>query len=90
MWELDQRGVTHVLFESRSASQDARDRRRIDGLRTRNVLRPAIRADWMAGAAEPLLWAPDILIGLLGDAKTRGETLPTEISALVTEIQIRL
>lgn len=33
MWELTQRHVAHVSIESRSATLDAKDRRRVDGLR---------------------------------------------------------
>lgn len=49
-----------------------------------------MRVHWAPGVTEPLLWAPDIVLGALGDAHATGGKLPREILEIVTEIPIDL
>jgi len=86
MWELANRHVEHVTFESRSPTQDRTDLRRIDGLRAQKVLGPSIRADWLPGRTEPLLWAADVIVGLVGDAKAGSDNLSPAMRAKIIEI----
>lgn len=88
--ELSDRGVEQVTFESRSASQDKKDQRRVDGLRNDHAIRPSLRVEWAVGANEPLLWAPDLILGAVGDAKASREPLRDDIAGLVTEIDVTL
>lgn len=90
MWELAERGVDQVTFESRSSAQDRTDRRRIDGLRGRRLIPQSLRADWVPGPTQPLLWSPDLLLGVVGTARASGGPLPAELATLVTEIRIDL
>jgi hypothetical protein len=90
LWELDQAGVTKVVFESRTPHQDRTDRRRVDGLRGRGVITGELRAEWRRGAEEPLLWAPDIVLGALGDARVAGTELDARVAASIQEIVISL
>lgn len=86
MWELDNRQIAHVTFESRSPTQDQTDLRRIDGLRSKQTLSSTIRAEWVSGHAEPLLWASDVLIGLVGDTRAGMTYISPEVRAMITEI----
>lgn len=88
MWELEECDVEHVTFESRSPEQDKQDLRRIDGLRSRKTLGPTVRADWTPGRAEPLLWAADVMVGLVGDAKATGAEIVPELRDQIIEINL--
>lgn len=90
MWELGERSVREVRIESRSPHQDKTDLRRIDGLRSRGIVPTKMRVEWMPGIEDPLLWAPDIVIGALGDEHAAGPTLPAGIREILTEIPIYL
>ncbi|WP_245725804.1 hypothetical protein [Propionibacterium cyclohexanicum] len=89
-WELDQAGVTKVVFESRTPHQDQTDLRRIDGLRSRGVITGDLRAEWRRGAEEPLLWAADIVLGAVGDARAAGTELDARVAVSIQEIVISL
>lgn len=90
MWELAEREVGQVTFESRSTAQDRTDRRRIDGLRGRRMIPHSLRADWVPGPTQPLLWSPDLLLGVVGTARANAGPLPAELATLVTEIRLDL
>jgi hypothetical protein len=62
-FELDQVGVVEVVFESRGAADDRRDRVLIDALRARRTITAQLRVDHRPGPAEPLLWIPDVVCG---------------------------
>jgi hypothetical protein len=90
LWELDRSGVTKVVFESRTRHQDQTDRRRVDGLRSRGVITGGLRAEWRRGAEEPLLWAADVVLGAVGDARVAGRQLDARLAASIQEIVISL
>ncbi|WP_172144083.1 hypothetical protein [Bifidobacterium panos] len=66
---LEQHGVDRLVLESRTASQDARDRHLVSYLYTSHVLR-SIRLDHVRGDCEPCLWLPDQILGAYGDTKS--------------------
>lgn len=90
LWELASLDVDQVTFESRSAAQDKVDRRRVDGLRGRQLIPQSLYADWVPGLTQPLLWSPDLLLGAVGDARANDLSLPSELASLVTEVRIDL
>ncbi len=90
MWELDQLGISRVVFESRSGSQDRQDRRRVDGLRSRGLIGPEIRAEWRAGVTDPRLWVADAIVGVVGDAKAGGAALDRRLEQCIVEIDVSL
>lgn len=64
--ELARLGVPEVHLESRSRAQDVTDRRRIDGMRSQQLIPDTMMVTWDRGAEAPLLWAADLLLGSLG------------------------
>ncbi|MDB6425552.1 DUF3800 domain-containing protein [Curtobacterium sp. 20TX0008] len=62
VWELEVRGVQHVVLESRGASCDAADRSMFDALRRRGVGR-SVRYEHVRGTDEPLVALADLACG---------------------------
>ncbi|QCR44062.1 hypothetical protein C1N91_11545 [Curtobacterium sp. SGAir0471] len=62
VWELEARGVRHVVLESRGASRDAADRSMLDALRRRGVGR-SVRYEHVRGTDEPLVALADLACG---------------------------
>ena len=90
LWELALREVASVTFESRSPAQDKADRRRVDGLRSRRLIPDELFVDWVPGVSEPLLWAPDLMLGAVGDARANCQPVPAELAPLLTEVCLSL
>lgn len=62
----------HVVIESRGSREDGRDRSTIlDCFRDRTA--PAFDYDWRT-KAEPLLWYPDALAGIVREQITQGRS----------------
>lgn len=61
--ELQERGVTRSILESRGPALDHRDRQVLTGLRTAGTLSRGLKVSWERGSNEPLLWAADCLAG---------------------------
>lgn len=90
LWELSRRSVSSVIVEARSPQQDRTDLKRVDGLRARAVIPRTMRVSWVPGVKEAMLWAPDIVIGALGDAHVAGVDVPAGLRETVTEVRIDL
>ncbi len=60
--ELEQLGVTDVIFESRGTADDKRDRKHLDGLKQAKQF-SGIKAFHEPGSSNPLLWLADALCG---------------------------
>lgn len=90
LWELAQREVARVVVESRSPSQDRKDLKRVDGLRSRAVIPRDMRVEWVPGIEDPMLWAPDLVLGALGDAYVDRVDAPPALAEQVTRIDIKL
>ncbi|MGH3655042.1 MAG: hypothetical protein ACRDUA_00130 [Micromonosporaceae bacterium] len=66
--ELDTAGVEHVWLDSRRPHDNRRDIRAVDGFRKQLLISPTLRVShaYPAGdQAEPLLWIPDIVAGMI-------------------------
>ncbi|MFC4063245.1 hypothetical protein ACFOWE_33610 [Planomonospora corallina] len=83
LWELVNRGVGEVVFESRGSHLDNSDRVMIDVMRTRNLLPDRIRAVWRDPVLEPLVWMPDIVAGAASLAEVGEESLMKSIGGEV-------
>lgn len=90
MWELGQRKVERVVFESRSPAQDRADRRRIDGLRAQRTIPNSLYVDWVPGATDPWLWVSDLMLGAVGQARATGSPVPASLAPQVTEVRVDL
>lgn len=62
VWELETRGVRHVVLESRGTSHDAADRSMLDALRRRGIGR-SVRYEHVRGTDEPLVALADLACG---------------------------
>ncbi|WP_395817131.1 hypothetical protein [Curtobacterium flaccumfaciens] len=62
-WELDQRGVSRVVFESRGPARDAGDASMMESLRGRG-LGAELQYEHVRGGVEPLLSLADIACGM--------------------------
>jgi hypothetical protein len=91
LMELDRRGVHQVWIESRKASQDLRDMKMLDAVRSTRLIGDGLRFDFERPTAEPMLWIPDAVAGALGAALKSDDTLPRELlAATITELPVRL
>lgn len=69
-WELNLRGVTRLVAESREAKQNERDNKAIAYLRSNGTIGSALRLFHEPGPCEPLLWAADSVAGAYVAART--------------------
>jgi len=83
--------VSHVLVESRTQRDNARDAALFDALRSARVLTAPMTVDFALPTAEPMLWFPDVVAGAVG-ARRRGEDEAPWFSlrGTVREIDLRL
>ncbi|WP_415957146.1 hypothetical protein [Streptomyces sp. 021-4] len=70
VWELDLRGVTRLVGESREAKQNGRDMQTIAYLRANRTIGSALRLCHESGPREPLLWTADCVAGAYVAART--------------------
>lgn len=91
LMELDRCGVQQVWIESRKTSQDARDLKMVDAVRSKSLISTELRLDFAQPTAEPMLWIPDAVAGALGAALKSDDALPRELlAAVVTTLPVRL
>jgi len=91
LMELDRRGVRQVWIESRKPSQDLKDVKMLDAVRSKDLLGAGLRLDFARPKAEPMLWIPDAVAGALGAALKADDTIPREmLAASVTELRVGL
>ncbi len=87
--ELDKQLVSQVIFESRTPKQDQRDRdilRTLDSLGRLSALR---RMDHAKGKDEPMVWVPDVICGVIADARIReSPEFRAELDSKLTEYLI--
>lgn len=84
LWELAERGVTNVVFESRRAA-DASDRRLIEHAQRAGWPRPA-QYRFAQPDAECLLWLPDVVAGAV--ARALGDGDPTYLTLLGSPVTV--
>jgi hypothetical protein len=85
-YELGQLGVQDAVIESRGPADDARDRAMLQALRQRRALVSPLRFEHVAGPAEPLLWAPDVICGAVNESRAGNETYVSLLPTLRTVI----
>ncbi|ROS64072.1 hypothetical protein EDF42_2334 [Curtobacterium sp. PhB172] len=78
VFELDERGVRHLVFESRGPHADRNDRRLLDAIRDRGLGR-GLRHEHLRGPDEPLLALADIACGAHSAGALTGASATTEI-----------
>ena len=85
--ELASEGIGHVVIESRGEREDGRDRSAILNC-FRELKAPAFSYDWRT-KAEPLLWYPDAMAGVVREHLTDGQSAGFSIlqsTRTVTEV----
>ena len=87
-WELAQRDVTALTLEARPTALMARDRRTFDALRQRAVISHGMRIGHGQPSGEPLLWLPDQVLGVVGDALRWGDVRTTAFGTSVEIVEI--
>lgn len=70
LFELRTLDVSHVVLESRGTPDDRRDLEMLQMLRSRRIIDSTLRMDHSAGPVEPLLWAADVLCGVVAHDET--------------------
>lgn len=65
-WEVNQRGVKELVIERRETSLNQRDRKLIDSLRSTGAIPKDLWIDHQMPVTEPLLWIPDVVLGVVG------------------------
>ena len=68
--ELELKGVTDVVFESRGKADDRRDRDMLNALRGQKIVSASVRITHVVGRDEPLLWIPDAVCGAVTSFRT--------------------
>ena len=66
-YELAGAGVSEMMLESRSGSQDKSDRAHLVGLQNQGLSKD-LRVEHRRGGDEPLLWIPDAVLGAINAA----------------------
>jgi hypothetical protein len=91
LFELDRRGVSRFIMESRTASLNARDLTLIERLRGSHRIPATIRLEFALPSTEAMLWLPDQVLGMIGDAEAgRRQWYSADFAARVTRIDISL
>lgn len=84
---LAELGVNQIIFESRGASDDKRDRVMLNHLRQQRIVETSLRIDHRVGRTEPLLWVPDALCGIVSASRCGDGTLIELVGHRVTLVQ---
>lgn len=79
-WELARRDVSLLTLESRASALVARDLRVVEALRGRRVIPKTLRVEHGDPKSEPMLWLPDQLLGMLGEAMSLKQPLSGSIA----------
>ena len=80
---LETRGVNNLVCESRDEHQDVLDFQFIQALRSRRIITPRLRVDFVSGRSDARLWIPDQILGAIGDQQQRGEQMYDELNRIV-------
>lgn len=84
---LDELEVRTATFESRGPVDDRRDRKMLDALRARKLVRGRLRMEHVPGPRDPLLWIPDAVCGAVSQHRV-GVT--THLDTLQAETVVQL
>jgi hypothetical protein len=86
--ELDQRGVDLIVAESREKSQNARDMKVFNVLRSSQTIGSQLRLCHQPGPVEPALWIADAVAGAYVAARTGVETFFKSVEHLVDVVEL--
>lgn len=86
--ELAALGVDQVVFESRGAADDKRDRAMVGYLRQQRLLDATLRIDHRVGRLEPALWIPDALCGITTAYRSGDGALLQHVAHKVTMMEL--
>ncbi|MFD7958679.1 hypothetical protein ACFV4X_35030 [Streptomyces ardesiacus] len=87
-WELDQRGVTRLVAESREAKQNGRDLAVFGYLRANGTVGSTLRIFHQPGPCEPALWIADCVAGAVSAARSGKADHLSTLRDTVTAVRI--
>ncbi|MBF4572419.1 hypothetical protein ITJ64_07815 [Herbiconiux sp. VKM Ac-1786] len=87
-WELQQRGVARAFLEARSTRLMRKDDQTIEYLRGRRSIEPGIRIEHRLPSAEPMLWAADIALGVVGEQLAGDRRMVDSLDGLSDRVSI--
>jgi hypothetical protein len=91
LYELDREHVSRLIMETRTASLNLRDLALIDQLRGSRRIPATVRLDFELPSVAPMLWLPDQVLGMIGDAETGDQRWIThDLAGRITRIDIAL
>ncbi|QTF72087.1 hypothetical protein [Arthrobacter woluwensis] len=85
LFELRALEVTGVVVESRGPADDRRDLAMLQMLRSRRIVDGTLRMEHCPGPREPLLWAADVLCGVVSHAEAAPQSAYQDLIS-ITEI----
>ncbi|ROQ17858.1 MULTISPECIES: hypothetical protein [unclassified Curtobacterium] len=88
-WELARHDVSLLTLESRASALIARDLRVVEALRGRRVIPKTLRVEHGDPRNEPMLWLPDQLLGMFGEAMTTGKPFSDSITVGLEIFEVR-
>lgn len=88
LFELELKGLTNVVLESRGPADDRRDIQMLNALRGQRHLSTGIRLTHVVGRNEPMLWIPDAVCGAISSARTGNPTYQAVLQERLTVIEI--
>jgi hypothetical protein len=86
--ELDRRAVNAALLESRQRGKDKLDTGLVGACRNKRLISQRLQVLFSPGAAEPLLWLPDIVSGALHLAEHGKPEHADQLAPSLTKLEI--
>ncbi|RPF20537.1 hypothetical protein [Myceligenerans xiligouense] len=88
LFELEDLEVSRVWLERRTKPLNTRDMLLIDTARIKGIISPRLTVDFADPCVEPMLWTPDAVAGIVGQAAVGTESLRSAIESSLTEVRI--
>lgn len=88
-WELAHHEVSLLTLEARASALVARDLRVVEALRGRRVIPKTLRVEHGDPKCEPMLWLPDQLFGMFGEAMSFRRPLPSPMADGIETFTVR-
>lgn len=88
LYELEYRGLTDVVMESRGRASDQKDIDMLNSLRSQHWV-SSVRLTHLSGRDEAMLWIPDAVCGAITSAQTGTPAYQDQLEHAITLIEIQ-
>lgn len=88
LWELRQRQVDYVVFETRQEHRDRQDRAYVLHAQKAGRASPALHYAFAGPLQEPLLWLPDLVAGAVAYARAGDRRYLDVLGDMVTVVDV--